>query len=73
MNKHIIYAFIAVWLFGIITGILGFLIDINIYIHNIILVVIPAFFTILLSLCIGGFVFDSNIKFFKKILRKKIK
>lgn len=72
MNKHVIYTFIAVWLFGIITGILGFLIDINIYIHNIILAIL-AFFTIFLSLCIGGFVFDSNIKFLKKFLRKKIK
>mgnify|MGYP000911521900 CR=1 FL=1 len=72
MNKKIIYIFIIVWLFGVITGVLGFFVDINIYIHNIIFAIL-ALFTILLSLCIGGFVLDSNIKLFKKLFKNKSK
>ena len=51
MNKKIIYMFIIVWLFGVITGVLGFFVDINIYIHNIIFAIL-ALSTIFLSLCI---------------------
>lgn len=70
MNKKIISMFIIVWLFGVITGVLGFFVDINIYIHNIIFAIL-ALSTIFLSLCIGGFVLDSNIEFFKNIFKKK--
>lgn len=72
MNKKIVYTFIMVWLFGVITGILMFFIDINIYLFRFILFV---FFVVIvfLSLNIGGFVAMSNWNIVKKIFKNKVK
>lgn len=70
MNRKIVILFLATWIFGLFFIILHAILDLNIYIFRFIFFAL-VIMIVFLSLCIGGFVLDSNIEFFKNIFKKK--
>ena len=72
MNRKIVILFLATWIFGLFFIILHATLDLNIYIFRFIFFAL-VIMIVFLSLCIGGFVFDSNIKLFRKLFKNKSK
>ena len=70
MNRKSVILFLATWIFGLFFIILHAILDLNIYIFRFIFFAL-VIMIVFLSLCIGGFVLDSNIEFFKNIFKKK--
>ena len=70
MNRKIVILFLATWIFGLFFIILHATLDLNIYIFRFIFFAL-VIMIVFLSLCIGGFVLDSNIEFSKNIFKKK--
>ncbi|MFB6348752.1 hypothetical protein ACFBZI_04780 [Moraxella sp. ZJ142] len=69
MNKKTVILFLATWLSIVLFIILHAVLDLNIYIFRFIFFAL-VIMIVFLSLCIGGFVFDSNIKLIKNFFKK---